>query len=174
MTTKNGIAIEIATATKFDARDIINYLNIVGGESDNLTFGAGNFHISVSQEELYIEKINKENTSRLFVAKIGDEVVSVTSVSGSHKERVLHVVEIGMSVKKAYWGQGIGSLMMEKVIEFVKSLEVVKVIKLETRVDNIPAINLYEKFGFEKGGVVKKGIKIQNEYHDVVIMTLEV
>ncbi|BBK76728.1 hypothetical protein CBU03nite_01320 [Clostridium butyricum] len=41
-------------ATVDDANDIIEYLNTVGGESNNLLFGEGEFKLTIEQEKTYI------------------------------------------------------------------------------------------------------------------------
>ena len=45
MKLKNGKFIEIRKAKKEDAAELLDYLNLVGGESDNLTFGANEFNM---------------------------------------------------------------------------------------------------------------------------------
>ena len=49
--------------------------------------------------------------------------------------------------------------------------QMIKYITLEVRVSNIPAINLYEKFGFSSVGVRKKYYQDNNE--DALIMFTE-
>ena len=48
---KNDIVLQMGRANKSDAKQIIEYLNIVGGESDNLLFGFNGFHMSIETEE---------------------------------------------------------------------------------------------------------------------------
>ena len=51
---KNGSQLIFREATVDDANDIIEYLNIVGGESNNLLFGEGEFKLTIEQEKTYI------------------------------------------------------------------------------------------------------------------------
>ena len=91
---------EIRKAEKTDAQRLLDYLNIVGGESDNLLFGANEFHMTVEQEEEFIESINNSKTSVLLVGFINDTVVCIGSVSTPTWERISHRGELGMSVLK--------------------------------------------------------------------------
>lgn len=45
MNSDNKMTLLINKAQRADAFRIVEYLNIVGGESDNLLFGANEFHI---------------------------------------------------------------------------------------------------------------------------------
>ena len=47
---KNGELLILRRPTEDDAKAMIDYLNQVGGESDNLLFGKGEFHLTVEQE----------------------------------------------------------------------------------------------------------------------------
>lgn len=59
---------------------------------------------------------------------------------------------------------------MEKLLDFAKNIAKSEVVSLEVRSDNQRAINLYQKFGFEKIGHFKGYFKIDNELIDFDIM----
>ncbi|MGI6768031.1 MAG: ribosomal protein S18-alanine N-acetyltransferase [Bacilli bacterium] len=54
---------------------------------------------------------------------------------------------INFYIAKKYQGQGFGSMLLDFTINLCK-LSKVKHISLEVRKNNLPAIKLYEKFGF--------------------------
>lgn len=72
--------------------------------------------------------------------------------------------------KKSERKKGIGNLLLEKIIEISKETEK-EFISLEVNEKNIIAINLYEKFGFEKVGLRKK---YYNGIDDAIIMTRKI
>ncbi len=167
---KNGKELIIEKAKVSDAKAIVEYLNVVGGESDNLLFGKGEFRLSVEQEEAHIENLNKTETSALFIGKVEGEIVSVASFSSAPRKRIAHHGDLAISVKKEFWGLGIGYAMIEKVKEFGKENGVTKIIHLGVRSDNVNAIKLYKKCGFEEIGVFKDYFKIDDEYFDEILM----
>ena len=61
-------------------------------------------------------------------------------------------------------------MLLHKLIELCKEKEYSS-ITLEVNTKNIPAIKLYEKFGFKNVGIRKK---YYNGLDDAVIMTMEV
>ncbi|MGC9112250.1 ribosomal protein S18-alanine N-acetyltransferase [Acidilobus sp.] len=71
----------------------------------------------------------------------------------SESAKVGHVISI--AVLAEYRRKGVGSALMHEAINVLKSKYDVDAIYLEVRVSNAPAINLYEKFGFEKARIIK-------------------
>ena len=155
-----------------DAGKFLEYCKIVGAETDNLTFGAEGLPLSISQEADYIRKYAGNPGSVMIVAYdegelIGTGVVSV--ISG--RPRFAHRRELAISVRKDYWGKGIGTGIMNVLMDFCKKTEA-KVIELEVRSDNEKAIALYKKFGFEKIGTYKDFFCIDGKYFDADFMNL--
>lgn len=83
-----------------------------------------------------------------------------------------HRAELGISVLKAEWNSGIGSMIMKKLIEYAKN-NGVEIINLEVRSDNARAIHLYEKYGFKHIGTSPSFFKIGDEYVDFELMYLD-
>lgn len=108
----------------------------------------------------------------MFVAKRGDEIVGNASFSGMTKERLKHKGELSVCVKRAAWGQGIGSRLMDAILDFAKHTAQVEIVSLEVRSDNTRAIKLYEKYGFEKMGTFRGFFKIHDAYVDFDYMNL--
>ncbi len=172
MLLKNGMELLIAKATKADAEAIIKYLNLVGGESDNLLFGQNGFHMDVESEEKFIENINSSEKSALFVGKINGKTVCVGSIQSPNRERISHQCDIAVSVKRDFWNIGIGTELMKTLINFAKNTKQIEIIHLGVRADNINAIKLYKKMGFSEIGLYKKFFKINGEYADEILMNL--
>jgi RimJ/RimL family protein N-acetyltransferase len=82
---------------------LLEYLKIIGGESDNLTFGPEGHPNTVEQEEAFIESLTSSETHLMVVADYDGEIIGDASLSGSPRERLRHSLELGISVKKAYW-----------------------------------------------------------------------
>lgn len=172
MKLRNGMILLIDKAQKDDAKQVINYLNIVGGESDNLLFGANEFTMSVEEEENFIGNLEQSKSSALLVGKIEDEIVCFGSVMASSRERISHQSDLAVTVKKKYWGLGIGTFLMQALIEYAKQSEKTEILHLGVKCDNENAINLYKKMGFEEMGRYKRFFKIGEEYYDEILMNL--
>lgn len=87
-----------------------------------------------------------------FVAEVDGRVVGSASLSARQNPRSKHCGGIGMGVHPDYWGQGIGSQLMEKLLDMADNWLNLSRVELEVNADNPAAIHLYEKFGFEIEG----------------------
>ncbi len=169
---KNGKTAILRSPIKEDAQAMIDYLNIIGGESDFITFGKNEFSMSVEAEQDYIERINSMDNSKNVLIIIEDEIVGIASITSVQKERMKHNGTLGISIRKKYWGIGLGSEIMAYLIDWAKSNKITKKINLLVREDNIRGVKLYEKFGFEKEGLLKKDICVNGIYYNTIAMGL--
>ena len=168
---KNGQNLIIRKPIEDDAEKMVNYANIIGGESDNLLFGKNEFHLSVEQEREYIKNLNNSKDVFMVIGIINNKVVSIAQIRKLGRKRIEHNSEIAISVKKEYWGLGIGSVVMEQLIEFAKNNNIIN-ISLGVKASNYKAINLYEKFGFKKIGIHKNYFNINGVFDDEILMDL--
>ncbi|MEK1829192.1 hypothetical protein AAAC51_08770 [Priestia megaterium] len=68
-TLKNGIGVTIREAESKDAEKMIAFYNRVGGESDFLSFGKGEFLRPVSEYEVFLASVKQEQNSLIVVAE---------------------------------------------------------------------------------------------------------
>ena len=162
---------DIREASPEDAEKLIAFLAQVGGETDYLSFGKEGLPISTEGEEKFIQSMKEEEHSVLYLAWKGEEIIGDASLNGFPR-RMSHRGEFGISVAKSEWGQGIGSSLLQKIIEYAKE-HTIELINLEVRSDNRRAIQMYEKFGFRKIGTFPAYFKIDGEYYDFDLMVLD-
>lgn len=79
-----------------------------------------------------------------------------------------HLVNI--AVEKNFRGRGVGEYLLKEVIKRAKINGAVNMV-LEVREGNVPAINLYMKFGFK---IERKQKKYYHNGEDALIMSLEI
>ena len=164
--------IEYRKAVAADAEMMLEHLNTVGGETDNLSYGENTFLISVEKEAKFIDKFCKNESDVMYVALCDGKIVGNAIVEHNRISRYSHRAEISLTVLREYWGRGVGSHLMEMMINFAIE-NGIELLYLEARADNERAISLYKKFGFVKSGEIPKFFKINGEYFGCVTMTLE-
>jgi len=174
MQLKNGQHLLLRKPKIEDAKEIIEYLNLIGGESDNLLFGNGEFLFSVEQEAEYIKNITNDANTLMILGIINDTIVSCASISCLARKRIAHNSEVVISVKKDYWRNGIGNAVMKELVKVAKEHDTIKTISLGVNANNKNAITMYEKFGFEKVGMHKDYFNINGIYVDELLMDLNI
>lgn len=144
-----------------DAGKLLEYLRAVGGESDNLSFGAEGIGCSIEAEEEYIRAMTQSENGILLVARDGREIVGDVSISRMAR-RMSHRGELGIAVRCEYQNRGIGSRLMAEALKRAREYGF-DLIELELRADNAAARRLYEKFGFVKFGTHPAFFKLDGE-----------
>ena len=137
---------------------------------------------SVASEKYYVvpessredwDKTIKEIKNRkglTIVAQVNEETVGMAYVVRGKIEKNSHIGFLGISILKKFRGIGIGTAMMNHLIEWSEKQEGLEKISLTVFSTNKAAINLYRKFGFKVEGVNKKQYKIEGKYIDEITM----
>lgn len=169
---KDGRKLYIAEGEPEDADAMIRYLNLVGGETDFLTFGANEFWLSIEEEAAFIRPVREKEKDVFLKGIVSGQIVSSLSLLRVDRQRIQHVGELGISVLRDYWGLGIGKIMCEDAARLAKERGITK-INLKVREDNERAIRLYEALGYKHEGVSSRAYFVKDQYFGNVLMGLE-
>jgi putative acetyltransferase len=90
-----------------------------------------------------------------YVAEVDGKAVAAVSIYHKDNPREAHAAGLGMSVHPDYWGQGIGSQLMEAMIDLADNWLNFKRLDLEVNTDNVAGIKLYQKYDFEIEGTYR-------------------
>lgn len=118
------------------------------------------------------EEEKKKGNSIVFVCIEEDKVIGSSSAIRQRGKRN-HVWEVGYQVKKEYRNKGIGSSLINKLIDFLKENKAEQLIAWVTET-NKASINLLKKFGFEKVGEIRKGVKSGKKYYNYLLFQLDI
>ncbi|PGL71158.1 GNAT family protein [Bacillus sp. AFS055030] len=169
---KNGEIVKVRQATGTDAKAIIDFYNIVGGETNFLSFGENEFKRNEAEYQTFLEETFNEKNSIILLGTINDQIISIGSINSSQKERTKHVGTLGIVIKKEYWGLSLGKLLMKSLIDWAKQNDLTRRIQLVTNEENLKAIQLYKNLGFEIEGVMKEDTYINGKYCNTLMMGL--
>lgn len=125
--------------SKMSIEDLKSIKNVLASEFDNF------WSYDVLEEELECDN------SYVIVAKVDENVI----VGFAGLKVILDEADImNIVVKKDFRHNGIGSVLLENLINYSKDLNL-KTITLEVNENNLSAIRLYDKFSFDKLGIRK-------------------
>lgn len=154
-----------------DAVAFIGFMNQVAKETDYLVMDETGFRFSVDEMEA-IFTAGLENPRELcLLAKIGSEIIGAVSVKASRQFRISHIGNIFIAVKKAYWGHGLGTILLEEVVHWAEEMDLLKRLELTVQVRNQAAVHLYQKLGFSIEGTQVRGARTdEGEWLDLYYM----
>ncbi len=156
-----------------DAAKLLAYLEQVGSESENLTFDAKGLPFSEQQEREYLDRRMCSHNNITLLAMEGERIIGSLGVDTPPFVRLCHRGEVGISVLKECWGQGVGSALLGGMFAWLKDCPTgLRKLDLSVREDNLQAIALYQKFGFKKEGKVSRLVAIEGVFYNGITMGL--
>lgn len=166
----NNLRYLVRSANKDDAKNLSEVRLQIDGETENLDREKGEAYIDESGFKQII-KDDTESISNLFlVAEVNGRIVGFSRCEGNKLKRSAHKVVFGICVLKEYWGYGIGKNLLKESIAWADSNEIKK-INLNVLETNETAIKLYQKYGFEVEGMLKKDKLLSDgNYYNTILM----
>ena len=164
------MCITIEKALPSDAALLLSYLKQIGGETDNLTFGAEGLPFTEEAEAAFLAGMENSCDGIMLVAKSDGKIIGNASLSRLPR-RMAHRGDLAVSVAKEYWNKGIGTELLKNIISFAKA-NGFEVLDLQVRSDNHAAIHVYEKLGFQRLCTYPRFFKIGSQYADFEYMYL--
>lgn len=169
--TKDGRDVLIRSAHIEDATATLNIKRLSILEEVHQLVTPEEFKTTLENETKWIEKHIENPYYIAIVAILNDEVVGLIDFSNGPKDRISHTGDFGMSVDRSVRGLGIGTILLQALINWAKTTNKIEKINLRVHSDNDTAIGLYKKMGFEIEGVQKKDLKYGPEkYVDTLLM----
>ena len=127
-------------------------------------------YASVASTRERLENMSKTTYSLVAIAADDGELVGNLGLIHQQSPARQHVAGIGLAVRDDYHGQGIGSKLLAEALTLADDWLNLSRIELMVYVDNVPAISLYKKFGFETEGTLKKYAFRAGKYVDAYTM----
>ncbi len=132
----------------------------------------GTLQLPYPTEATWRERLSAKGTeSDLQLVALADgEMVGTAGLMGIPRVRRSHACMLGIAVIGHAQGQGVGTALMQALTDYADRWTTFLRIELTVYADNPNAIALYEKFGFEREGVLRNYSLRDGEFVDVVAM----
>jgi putative acetyltransferase len=98
------------------------------------------------------------------------EVIGTLGLHVNQRPRRSHTADLGMAVRDDWQGKGVGSALLAAACDLADRWLPVTRIELTVYVDNAAAVALYEKFGFEREGLLRRYALRDGRYVDAYSM----
>ena len=156
-----------------DYKELLDFMKKVKGETNFLRGYPNEIKMSYEDEKEHIKKVKSSETSNYFVVMKNNKIIGCIGFNGNTARKMKHYGTIGISVLKEYWGRGIATALLEKLISWAKE-KGIKKINLDVFENNKRAIKLYEKFGFKLEGCIEDGIFDGENYINLLVYGLKI
>jgi RimJ/RimL family protein N-acetyltransferase len=131
-----------------DAAQLLALLAQLGRESNTFTVDDGIEELSETDEAEQIERISGTTTNVIFVAVLGDRLIGVSTVQASTDFSAAQG-EVGVAVLKEFWGMGLGTALVEEILDWARNYSSLERLVLTVQLRNTRAAKLYQHLGFE-------------------------
>lgn len=163
---RDGRSYSVRSVEPEDALLMLQYMKTMLGETPFLLRTPEEFNYTPEEEARILTGRRDDPRSLMLVAEMDGEIIASADVcSHGAKSRVWHRGELGVSVRRDYWHQGIGSALMERLIQFSGQVGYEQ-IELTVESKNMRAINLYLRKGFTVYGTRPHGMKYADGSYD--------
>ncbi len=156
----------IRAAAPDDARALLDYFEAVSAETDFLSFGPGEFGLDEAAEAEALRAVAAADNRVYLLGLVEGRIAGTSSFSGGQRPRTRHAGELGIAVARAYWGLGVGPLLMDALVGWARATGIVTKLNLRVRTDNARAIALYRRKGFAVEGTISREMCLDGAYYD--------
>jgi L-amino acid N-acyltransferase YncA len=164
---KNTDSFLIRRAVSEDAKQIIEGIN-------DICSRGGAFYtthyVPTSQWEAVLYHSETVPDHLLAVAEWNRRIIGAGRVfPGGNQTLMNHVAELGLFVLNPFRRQGIGSQLLNWLMNWARQGNIKKV-TLTVFATNSPAIRLFEKHGFTQVGCLHNQVMVKDSYTDLLLM----
>ncbi|BAP86162.1 acetyltransferase [Paucilactobacillus hokkaidonensis JCM 18461] len=157
------ISLEIAEPD--DAAKVLSLLRLLRVETEMFSVSADFERLTVDQEKHNLAQINDTTDNLVLLAWYHAEPIGIATVAKTTAD--ISAGEVGIAIEKKYWHQGVGTFMMDEILNWGVNFSSLKKLVLTVVSENKNAIKLYQKMGF----TTIKTIKVKND-HDKILPAL--
>lgn len=180
---RDGAVVELFSPAEEDAQALLDYLDLVRRETSFIMYGPQDTLPELDAERKWVRNhLDHARGLNLAVRVVkagggGDEpyvgqIVALAGLMGGHFRRVQHKAELGISARRHWSDRGLGTTMMQHLIDWATAHPDIEVLTLSVFAHNPRAIRLYEKCGFERHGVRPREVRYEDgTYADVLYMS---
>jgi len=161
------VSIEIREATLEDAEKLRGYANALFKEGLPGIFRRD--ELTPEQELAFLTPLVEQDNAVMFVALDDGRIIGNVGFTGGTLAGLAHTGEFGVSLAKGYRGRGIGTRLIRELEEWAP-LHGITRIEVHAFSTNPGGLRLYERLGYEREGLLRRGATMDGEPVDVHVL----
>ena len=161
----------IREAEPKDAAELVAFLNRVSLETEFTSLDRDGILLTSEEMEIFLNKQASSDNQITLLAFLNDKIAGIVNITADQRKRVRHIGDLFIVIGKKYWNNGLGSLLLEEVVEWAQASGILRRLQLTVQTRNLAAVHLYQKHGFAIEGRQERGAYIEEgEFIDVYLM----
>ena len=161
----------IREAEPKDAAELVAFLNRVSLETDFTSLDGDGILLTSEEMEIFLNKQASSDNQITLLAFLNDKIAGIVNITADQRKRVRHIGDLFIVIGKKYWNNGLGSFLLEEVVEWAQASGILRRLQLTVQTRNQVAVHLYQKHGFVIEGRQERGAYIEEgDFIDVYLM----
>ena len=161
----------IREAEAEDAAELVTFLNCVSLETDFTSLDGDGILLTSEEMAIFLNKQASWDNQITLLAFLNDKIAGIVNITADQRKRVRHIGDLFIVIGKKYWNNGLGSFLLEEVVEWAQASGILRRLQLTVQTRNQAAVHLYQKHGFVIEGRQERGAYIEEgEFIDVYLM----
>lgn len=154
-----------------DAEAMLNHIRKIADEPNNgiALSSSSELTQTVERQQEFIVGALESDDRVIFVARTDDGIIGTLNCSNK-SGGYSHTFSLGITVRKEWRNQGVGTALMQRLIQWCKNNPKCHRLELQVFSNNPRAIHVYEKLGFKQEGTRQEAFYKHGEYLDLVFM----
>ncbi|REC33373.1 GNAT family N-acetyltransferase [Enterococcus pseudoavium] len=166
------VEITLREAIPADAAEVLRVSQQIAAETDFLIMDEVGLCLTEELLSLQLADLYESENNLLLLAFADEKILGMASVKAASEYTVAHIGEIGISILKEYWGIGLGTALLDEVIDWSEQASPLRRLELTVQTRNQRAIHLYQKFGFTTEAKLVRGARdVDGNFLDVLLMS---
>lgn len=171
---KDGRTLTIKNQEPDDAGKMLEYMKQTAEESENIVRYPEEVEISekeLQRERELLQKKQEDERSLMLGAYLDGKLAGNAGLQCTgDRFKMQHRASFGIAILKEAWGLGIGTILLETLLEKAPKMGY-EMVELGVCEGNDRGISLYRKMGFTECGRIPKAFKLKDgTYRDEILM----
>ena len=144
---------------KADAADLVQYLYDTAADTPFVLRTPEEIRYTVEGEERFLQNVVDSPNDCMILCEVDGHIAGNCHLAFNNRIKTRHSCSVAIALRKAYWGNGIGTAMFAAMEALARQREGVIQMDLEYIEGNTRARALYEKVGFRIVGMHPDAIR---------------
>ena len=160
---KDGRTALVRSPEESDIMPMLDYLRTVAGETDFLlNYPEETSKYTPEGEKALFDRVNSSDLEAMFVCFVDGRIAGNCMITFNSRIKTRHRASVAIAIEREYWGQGIGTHLMQAMIHIAEEKPDVTQLELDFIEGNTRAKALYEKMGFRVVGTRPNAIRLKD------------